>query len=91
MNARAKRLSPSDFRFQAGVGVFGCPHRWRLPENQAAFLESQMIHPIQYREQILRSASRGPALAKREKPTTSAARSTASFRVSLIAAPAMAD
>ena len=28
--------------------VCGRPHRRRLPQNQAAFLESQTIHPIQY-------------------------------------------
>src|ERR1700756_439799 len=27
--------------------VFGCPHRSRLSQNQAASLESQTIHPIQ--------------------------------------------
>src|SRR5262245_22987011 len=28
--------------------IFGRPHRQRLPQNQAATLESQPIHPIQY-------------------------------------------
>src|SRR5262249_54092396 len=28
--------------------IFGRPHRQRLPQNQAATLESQSIHPIQY-------------------------------------------
>src|SRR5262249_31626063 len=34
----------------AGIAgtIFGRPHRQRLPQNQAATLESQPIHPIQY-------------------------------------------
>src|SRR5262249_9261538 len=48
--------------------IFGRPHRQRLPQNQAATLESQPIHPIQYLPgQTLRSTCYDSAARKTQR------------------------
>src|SRR5262245_1493387 len=52
LDQRPLRIGPVAWIAQVGASIagtiFGRPHRQRLPQNQAATLESQPIHPIQY-------------------------------------------